>query len=277
MTSLQALLLGMVQGLTEFLPVSSSGHLVLGKKFLGVASEMPVTFEVVVHAGTLLATLIVFWKPLWEIMGFLGRVATRRTRGRLWADPSCRLLVAIVLGTIPAGVAGVLLNDRIESLFSSILLVAIALCATGTLLFATHWSRSCTQGSENVSVPQALIVGVVQAIAIAPGISRSGSTIATGLLCGIDREAAARFSFLLSMPAISGAAVLKARDIAQASVAVGWLPLALGFAMSFVVGLVALWVVLTFVRQGRFHWFGYYCWVVGLAAIVAFSLGFLRG
>jgi len=275
MTPLQALLLGIVQGLTEFLPVSSSGHLVLGKKILSVASEMPVTFEVVVHAGTLLATLLVFWKPVWEILCFLGRV-TKRPSECLSGDPAGRLLLLLILGTIPAGLAGVLFKDWIESLFSNALLVAVGLCVTGTFLFATYWSRQRAAGIEDVSAAQGLIVGVAQAIAITPGISRSGSTIAAGLLCGTDRETAARFSFLLSMPAIAGAAVLKAPDIAQASVTVGWLPLVIGFLSSFIVGVAALLVLLAFVRRGRLHWFGYYCWLVGLAAIVAFSLGFLR-
>jgi len=275
MTPLQAFLLGIVQGLTEFLPVSSSGHLVLGKKILGVASELPVTFEVVVHLGTLAATLIVFWKPVWEILRFLGRVLTRRTTGRLWADPSCRLLVLVVLGTIPAGAAGVLFNDQIEAMFSNALLVAVALCVTGAVLFSTRWSRARGEGIESVSVARGLIVGIAQAVAITPGISRSGSTIATGLLCGMDRETAARFSFVLSMPAIAGAAMLKARDIEAAGIQVGWWPLAVGFVTSFIVGIVALVVLLAFVRRGRLHWFGYYCWLVGLAAIVAFSFGFL--
>jgi len=277
MTPLQALWLGIVQGLTEFLPVSSSGHLVLGKKILGVASEMPVTFEVVVHLGTLLATLIVFWRPVWEILSFLGRAATGKVKGSLWADPPCRLLVLLVLANIPAGVVGVLFNDFLESLFSNALLVAVALCVTGTALLATRWSRVRREGMENVSVGQGLIVGVAQAIAITPGISRSGATIATGLLCGMDREAAARFSFLLSMPAIAGAAVLKARDIEAAGAQIGWAPLLVGFVASFAVGLIALTILLAFVRRGRLHWFGYYCWLVGLAALTAFSLGFLRG
>jgi undecaprenyl-diphosphatase len=251
--------------------------LVLGKKLLGVASEMPVTFEVVVHLGTLLATLIVFWRPVWEILRFLGRAATGKATRPLWADPSCRLLVLLVLANIPAGVVGVLFNDFLESLFSNALLVAVALCVTGTALLATRWSRVKHEGMENVSVGPGLIVGVAQAIAITPGISRSGATIATGLLCGMDREAAARFSFLLSMPAIAGAAVLKARDIAAAGAQIGWAPLVMGFIASFAVGLIALTILLALVRRGRLHWFGYYCWLIGLAAIVAFSLGFLRG
>jgi len=277
MTPLEASLLGIVQGLTEFLPVSSSGHLVLGKKMLGVATEMPVTFEVVVHLGTLLATLIVFWKPVREILIFLGRAVTGKAQGRLWADPSGRLLALIVLATIPAGAVGVLFEEQIEKMFDNALLVGIALCITGTVLFATRFARPRGEGIVNVSVGRGLIVGIAQAIAITPGISRSGATIAGGLMSGIDRETAARFSFLLSMPAIAGATVLKAPDIAEAGVTVGWLPLAAGFVASFVVGLAALWLLLTFVRRGQLHWFAYYCWLVGVAAIGAFALGLLHG
>jgi len=277
MTSLQAFLLGIVQGLTEFLPVSSSGHLVLGEKLLGVTTDMPVTFEVVAHLGTLLATLIVYRKPVWDILTFLGRAVTGKTGGRFWSDPNGRLFLLLVLGTIPAGLVGALFKHPIEAMFESARLVAVALCVTGAVLIATLWSRPRREGAENVSVGQTLLVGIAQAIAVTPGISRSGSTIATGLLCGIDRETAARFSFLLSMPAIAGAVVLKAHDIARAGAKAGTLPLAVGFVTSFVVGYVALRVLLGFVRRGQLHWFGVYCWVVGLTAIVAFSLGFLHG
>lgn len=282
MTALQALLLGVIQGLTEFLPLSSSGHLVLGKKVLGVASEMPVTFEVVVHAGTLIATLLVFWRPVWEILAFLGRAVTGSTNpsagGRLsrwWTDPSGRLLALIVVGTIPAALVGFPLEDWIESLFGNVLLVGVALCATGSLLFVTRWSHCRGQGIEKVSLGKGLLVGIAQAVAIIPGISRSGATIATALLGGVDRETAVRFSFLLSMPAIVGAIVLKTSDIAEAGVEVGWLPLFAGFAASLGVGYAALRVLLAFVRQGRLHWFAYYCWPVGLAAVGAYALGFL--
>jgi len=275
MTPLQALGLGIVQGLTEFLPVSSSGHLVLAEKILGATAKSPVTFEVVAHLGTLLATLIVFRKPVWEILCFLGRAVTGKTGGRFWSDPSGRLFVLLVIGTIPAGLCGALFKHPIEAMFSNVLLVAVALCVTGTLLLATRWSRPRADGGRVISLGQTLIVGIAQAIAITPGISRSGSTIATGLLCGMERETAARFSFLLSMPAIAGAVVLKAHDIAEASIHAGWQPLAVGFLASLIVGYAALRLLLGFVRRGQLHWFGIYCWIVGLAAIVALYLGFL--
>ncbi|KPL08596.1 hypothetical protein AMJ85_08375 [candidate division BRC1 bacterium SM23_51] len=296
MTALQALLLGVLQGLTEFLPVSSSGHLVLGKKVLGVASEMPVTFEVVVHAGTLIATLLVFWRPVWEILVFLASAVRRQAGGRQdsqsgtkaggppfgevrrwWTDPAGRLLTLIVVGTIPAVLVGFLLEEKIELLFGNALLVGMALCVTGAVLFASRWSRCRREGIEGISLGMGVLVGIAQALAITPGISRSGATIATGLLGGIDRETAARFSFLLSMPAVAGAVVVKTGDIAQAGGEVGWLPLLVGFAASLVVGYAALRVLLAFVRYGRLHWFAYYCWPVGGAATVAFALGFLRG
>jgi len=288
MTLLEALLLGVVQGLTEFLPVSSSGHLVLGKKLLGVAAEMPVTFEVVVHMGTLLATLIVFWKVVKEILVSLGRIVTRRSNSRPPDDPSCWLAVLIVVATIPAGLVGAFFEDNIESMFSSTPTVAVALCVTGALLFATRSAggspvvrngprQARADSIADVSLGQALAVGVAQAIAITPGISRSGSTIVTGLLCGIGPEAAATFSFLLSMPAIAGAIVLKARDISSAASAVGAAPLIAGFVSSLVVGYVALRLLLGFVRRGQLHWFAYYCWLIGLSAIVAYALGGLSG
>lgn len=270
----------MVQGLTEFLPVSSSGHLVLGKKVLGVTTEMPVTFEVVVHLGTLLATLIVFWRPVWEVIEFVFRGAWQKPTGndsksadtgliqRWWNDPAGRLCILVVVGTIPAGVAGVAFKDAIEAMFSSTLLVGIALIVTGTALFLTRWTSAGGRDMGNLSMGRGLLVGIAQAVAIVPGISRSGSTISTALFCGIERETAARFSFLLSMPAIAGAAVLKARDIGEAAVEAGTLPLILGFLSSLIVGLLALKVLLAFVRLGRLHWFSWYCWLIGVLAIV---------
>jgi len=296
MTPLQAFLLGVVQGLTEFLPVSSSGHLVLGKRLLRVSAEMPVTFEVVLHAGTLLATLVVFRRPVWEIVVFLWRAVVPQGRrgegagthgdgaaaagsrgplGRLWSDPAGRLLVLLIVGTIPAAVVGVLFEDWIEGLFSNALLVGVALCATGVVLFATRWVQPRGEGVETLSAGKAVLVGVAQAAAITPGISRSGSTIATALLCGVGRETAARFSFLLSMPAIGGAIVLKLKDIAAAEAEVGWQPLAVGFFTSLVVGYIALRVLLAFVRRGRLHWFAYYCWAIGAAAVAACLFGYL--
>ncbi|MCX8038179.1 MAG: undecaprenyl-diphosphate phosphatase [Candidatus Sumerlaeia bacterium] len=276
MTTLQAFVLGLVQALTEFLPVSSSGHLVLAQKAMQLRTDFPATFEVVVHLGTLLATLLVFWKPVWEMVVFFFGTAIRKPNACMCRTGAGWMIVLIVIGSIPAGVVGVLFEDQIEAMFSNALLVALALCATGAVLFATRWSRPRGVGVENVSLGRGLIVGVAQAIAITPGISRSGSTIAAGLLCGIDRETAARLSFLLSLPAVGGAALLKARDIGEAGAAIGVEPLLAGFVTSFMVGYLALKILLGFVRRGRLHWFAYYCWALGIAALIAWSMGYLR-
>ncbi len=274
MTPLQAFFLGLVQALTEFLPVSSSGHLVLAQKAMHLRTDFPATFEVMVHLGTLLATLLVFWKPVWDMVVFFFGTAVRKP-GTCWCGSRPGwTIVLVVVGSIPAGGVGILFEDQIE--FSNALLVAVALCATGAVLFATRWSRPRSVGVENVSLARGLIVGVAQAIAITPGISRSGSTIAAGLLCGIDRETAAQVSFLLSLPAVGGAALLKARDIGEAGAALGVIPLLIGFATSFLAGYIALRILLGFVRRGRLHWFAYYCWALGIAALIAWSGGYLR-
>ena len=187
------------------------------------------------------------------------------------------MFTLVVLGTIPAGLVGVLFEEQIEAFFGNALLVGVALLVTGCVLFATRWSRPRGDGIESVSAAKALLIGVAQAVAIVPGISRSGTTISTALLGGVDRETAARFSFLLSIPAILGATLLQAREIADAGATVGWLPLAAGFAGSFVVGYAALRLLLAFVRRGRLHWFAWYCWLIGAAALAAIWLGRLHG
>ena len=255
MNEIQAAWLAVVQGLTEFLPVSSSGHLVILQGLMDVPRQ-GVAFEVVVHLGTLLAVLAVYGRDL------LGIVA-----GALRRDAaSLRLLALLALASVPAGLAGVLLGDAIKGLFETPILASIMLLLTGGLLFATRWSGA---GRRKLSPLGSLVVGLSQALALLPGISRSGSTISTGLFLGMEREQAARFSFLLSVPAIAGAGLLEARDLSGADIGGH---LIVGFVVAAVTGYTALRLLLRFVRRGNLHLFSWYCWAAGSAGIIAFTM-----
>lgn len=281
MTTFDAILLGVVQGLTEFLPVSSSGHLVVASSLLGVnAPESGLIFEVVVHLGTLVAVVAVYARDLWQVIrGSVAAVPTllRGRFGEAMEDPGARLGIFIVAATIPTGLMGVLLEDTFERLFGNPLAVGFAFLVTGTVLFVSDRlvqpvnsedPDTATRDVRTMTLGHALIVGIAQGIAITPGISRSGSTIATGLILRLDRQLAARFSFLLSIPAILGATVLQIRKI-DASSAAAVTPLLVGGAAAAISGYLALRLLLRLVDRGRFGAFAWYLWPLGIAVIVA--------
>ncbi len=274
MSILQALLLGIVQGITEFLPISSSGHLVLGKALLGVHTQ-GIAFEVFVHFGTFLAVLTIFWGDCWNILKAWG-IALRRPSPSRWSlayqeDPFFRLGVLIILGTIPAGVVGLLFEQEIEAAFSNPLFVSCALIVTGTILLGTRWTKP---KATCFGMIRALIIGAAQAFAILPGISRAGSTIAAGMYAGVERSEAARFSFLLALPVILGACVVEGKELLHTGIpAEEGLTLLIGTIAAFCTGVVALKWLLGVIRRGRLDWFAYYCYVVGLAGIVWFARG----
>ena len=272
MSWLNAILLGIVQGLTEFLPVSRSGHLVLARNLLGVtppSEEAKVLWEVVLHVGTLVAILVVLRRDVWQvIVGFVrGLAASRRgLASALRQEEGFALALWILLGSIPAGVVGVTFRDFFERLFESPFLAAGALLVTGTFLFSTRYAHG-PRDKDQVSWLDAIIIGFAQAVAIVPGISRSGATISAGLFRGVDRAQAARFSFLLAIPAIAGAAALECRHLAALSFK-EVMPLLVGGIVSAIVGLFALIFLLRIVRAGRLHSFAYYCWAAGVIALV---------
>lgn len=268
MDLLTAAILGVVQALTEFLPVSSSGHLVLGRAILGAHTDGGAAFEVAVHFGTLLSVVVVFRAEILRLMrATLGALADPGGFSTRWReDPDLRLSAAIVLGCIPAGVIGLLFKDQLEAAFDSVSGVCVALIGTGLVLLATKLARP---GDGEVTPGRSLIVGMAQAVAILPGVSRSGSTIAAAMFLGIDRDLAARYSFLLSLPVILGATVLKARDLAAAPPPGDALAaLGVGALVSFVVGIAALVLLLQLVRRGHFAHFGWYCLAVGIGGLV---------
>lgn len=261
----ESIILGVVQGLTEFLPISSSGHLVLFQHMLGFR-EPQLLLDVSLHLGTLLAVCIYFFPDLSrmtaKVWGLLGRGPHRPGSLReAMDDPDLAMVCWIVAGSIPTALIGILFKDPLEKAFGSMSVVGVMLVVTGAILLATFRPAGKTSGRKQVGWARALGVGAAQGLAIIPGLSRSGTTIACGLLCGLDRELAGRFSFLLSIPAIVGALVLQLGSGGLEGVSL--LSLIAGMAASTLVGLGALRVLMGVVRKGHLFYFTPYCWAAG--------------
>ncbi len=257
MSILDAIILGLIQGLTEFLPISSSGHLVLSKHLLGAA--MPgVLFELIVHFGTLMSVVIYFRGRIYRLILSPFRKEDRYGR---------RTILQLIIGTIPAVIVALAFKDEIESAFASPLTTSILLLVTGIILFTTAWPLKF---EKEIKIPHALAIGIGQALAIFPGISRSGSSITAGLLAGVKPVRAAEFSFLLSIPAIAGAIIFKINDIAALNTSL--LPqYIIGAVISFLSGLLAVYLLLDLIKKGKFGYFGIYCSVIGFIGIIVFG------
>ncbi|MBN1282863.1 MAG: undecaprenyl-diphosphate phosphatase [Proteobacteria bacterium] len=269
LTVLKAIFLGALQGATEFLPVSSSGHLVIAQGLLGVRLENGglLAFDVCLHFGTLLAVAAYFWRDIADILASpFAKDARAAMKSGINAGEARKLGIFVLIGTVPAGVVGVVLDDFFEALVSNPLAAAFMLLVTGAILWATRRVKGEGDGVAGFTLRQALIVGFAQAFAIIPGISRSGSTISGGLFVGMNRELAAKFAFLLAIPAIGGATVLKIGDLAAMSNDILVAALA-GAAVAAAVGFACIKWLLALVRRGRICWFAPYCWAVGLATI----------
>ena len=266
----QAVLLGIVQGLTEFLPVSSSGHLMIFKELLGVDGEGFLDFTVTVHFATVLATIVVFWSAIWQLLkGFFQFKYNDET------DYICKILVSL----IPVALVGFLFKDQVDALFSgSLKQVAVGLCITALLLLVSDQvgkrirAPKAKDTRNGISYGQAAIVGVAQAFAVVPGVSRSGSTIATGLLSGVKREVMAQFSFLMVLIPIIGEQSLDLLKVAMGKEvfggSVGALALVLGFVAAFLAGLFACKVMVAIVRKAKLSWFALYCLLVAVLIFV---------
>lgn len=283
MDIIQAIILGIVQGLTEFLPISSSAHLVLVPQLLGVHYSSPsaaVAFDTLLHLGTLVAVVGYFWKDILDIIKAFVSSILDLFRGKfrtgLREDSFKRLTWLLVVGTIPAGLAGVLFQKQFEALFNSVVAVGFFLLVTGFLLLAAERVKTGHKEVKDVSFKNALAIGIFQAFAIAPGISRSGATISAGLYSGLDRTLAARYSFLLSIPAILGAAAVQIKGISagfEANTAV----LIAGFLAAVIFGYLAIAFLLRIiVRKQSLMIFAYYCWIVGaLTLILSYAFGII--
>lgn len=272
----QAVILSVVQGFTEFLPVSSSGHLTLGAKFLGLPSP-GLAFSIWVHMGTAMATIAMLHKEIFWLVKGVFAPASPEDRRR-----SLAIAGYVIAASVPAGVIGVLFKKKIEASFSSGIVASIGLIITGCFLQFSRpkaakgfQSRNTSQGPKSaqpaldtVTFPRSMVVGISQAIAIIPGISRSGTTITSGLLSGMSREDAARFSFLLSLPAVLGAGLLDVRSALAAHVSPISVIGLIGAGVSFLTGLFALSFLFKTVRKGELSKFSYYCWAVGVVSLI---------
>jgi undecaprenyl-diphosphatase len=275
---LEAVALGVIQGLTEFLPVSSDGHLTLGSWLLGLEGPR-LAFNVMLHSGTLLAVLLIFWRDLWGVMrggvsGLWSVLRRQESAAEVWrASPSFRLAIWVVVATIPTGIIGLVLKPYIDPLTTPLVTGVCLILSGAALLFAKQRGET-GRAAADLSFSQSLAIGVAQGLAVLPGLSRSGSTIAGGLFLGMERSAAARFSFLLSIPAVAGALLLEAKDLLTEPSAEELGPIVVGALTSLVVGLLALRLLLWVTRGGRLHWFAYYLFPLGGLVLL---MGFLRG
>lgn len=271
---LKAAFLGVVQGATEFLPVSSSAHLVIFQDLLGL-TEPELLLDVTLHAATLLAILILYRKDLAQ-MGLqfllaLNDLWSGRPVTSIWrAHTHFRLAVYLLAGTVPAGLAGLLFRKPLEIFFGSPAAASAMLLVTGTALFLTRLRTSQGRTLDALTLRDSLWIGAAQSVALLPGISRSGATIAAGIFCGLDRDLAARFSFLLSIPAIVGANVLELEELLSNPSGPNALSLFSGALAAFLSGYGALKLLVRIVHRGSLSLFSYYCWAVGLAGLVFF-------
>lgn len=267
----EAIILGLVQGLTEFLPVSSSGHLAIGKELLGIEKSEDLVLELVLHAATVLSTIVVFRKQIWNLLKSLfekdGFFRTRPVNYNEGTDYILKILVSM----IPIFIVGVFFKDFVESLFGSISFVASALLLTALLLFLSDklsWKSSETVRRNGISYWQAFVIGVGQSLAVIPGLSRSGTTIATGLLTGVKRDVVAQFSFLMVLVPILGETFLEIVSGEIMSSSISFLPLFLGFISAFVSGLAACKIMIALVRRAKLSWFALYCAIVAILIFI---------
>ena len=265
MDTLQAFVLGIIQGLTEYLPVSSSGHLTIGSYFFGLEDgESNLMFGIAVHLATVLSTLVILWKDIvWLIKGCLKFQ---------WND-EMKYLVNIIISMIPIGIVGVFFKDAVEEVFGSgLFVVGLMLLLTATLLTFSYYAKP--RQKENISMKDAFIIGLSQACAVMPGLSRSGSTIATGLLLGNKKEKLAQFSFLMVIPPIVGEALLDCLKIAKdgyetAMAGISPISMLVGFLAAFVVGCLACKWMINIVKKGKLIYFAIYCAIVGSICVIS--------
>jgi undecaprenyl-diphosphatase len=257
MSWIEALILGIIQGLTEFLPVSSSGHLELGKAILGIEAEESLMFSIAVHGATVLSTIIVFRKEILELFSGLFKFKL---------NEETHYIAKIIVSMIPVGIVGVFLKDELKLLFDgNVILVGSMLLVTAALLAFTYYAK---ERDKKITYKNAFVIGVAQALAVLPGISRSGATISTGLLLGNKRPEVAKFSFLMVLLPIIGENFLDITSGEMAASSIGTTPLLVGSVAAFITGLLACTWMLRIVKRGKLIWFAVYCAIIGITAII---------
>ena len=272
MSLLSSILLGVIQGVAEFLPISSSGHLAIAEHLLGMsgASDIPEFFDVLLHLGTLVAVFVAYWDDVRDMVVefFCGVRDLARGSTPTPVPPARRMILLIIVGTLPLLIV-LPIKDLVEGLADNMYFVAAALLVTGCLLFASDRVRKGRKTEKSATMVDVLLVGVAQAIATCPGISRSGTTITAGCFRGFDRKFAVRFSFLLSIPAILGANILSLKDAVEAGIIWADIPVYLvGVAVSAVVGYACIRLLKMVADRGKFGFFAYYCWAVGALTLI---------
>ena len=272
MTYFEAVILGLVQGLAEFLPISSSGHLALLQQWFGIDENKVLLFAVLLHVGTLISVFIVYWKDIWELIVELCLTIKDLFTGkglRLEERPVRKLGVMIIVATIPTAIIGLLFNDLFDKLYTSVLPIGIGLIITGFLLILAERTGNSSRGIDRMNFRNALFIGTVQGIAICPGISRSGSTLFGSLICNLDRKFAVKFVFLISIPSILGSAVIEAPDAIKAGFDMAQLgPVLVGMIVAAVSGLIAIKTMIKIVSDKKLSYFSYYVWALGAAVVI---------
>lgn len=275
MTFFEAIILGLAQGLSEFLPISSSGHLALLQYFFGIEGESVLAFAVLLHLGTLISVFIVYRKDIWALFVELCMVFKDVFTGkglRINANPTRRLGFMIIVATIPTGLIGILFNDLFESMYSSLISIGTGLLFTGTILWLAERLGSGRNSVTEMKFGHAFFVGVMQGIAICPGVSRSGSTLVGGLFSGLNREFGVKFAFLISIPSILGSVILEAPAAFEQGADMSLvLPILTGVIVSAVSGLIAIKAMIRFVTGKKLWYFSVYTWIVG-AAVILYSI-----
>lgn len=287
MTLLEAIIMGIVQGLTEFLPVSSSGHLSFMQHILKINTDMGLLFDVLLHLGTLIAIFIAFWKDIrqlftegiailcdwiWNLIHFFMNLFRKKKFGyrKIMTTAYRRFVVMILISTVPTGILGLLLKDLIESTITSVLVPGMCLMLTGVLLVMADHYRKETKQEESTTIWDAIFLGISQGVATIPGLSRSGTTITAGLSRGFTRDYAVRYSFIMSIPAVLGAVVLEVKDLAfQAITKTEIANYLVGMAVAAVVGFFCIKSMMVIVRGKKFTYFAVYCFIVGGIAVLS--------
>lgn len=272
MTIIEAIILGLTQGLAEFLPVSSSGHLALLQHFFGIKGDNVLVFAVLLHFGTLLSVFAAYYKDIWELIlelfAAIKDIATGKGFG-FYKNETRTLGYMIIVATIPTAIIGVAFNDLFAGFYTNIFVIGIGLLITGTILFISERFASSGISVGEMKFRHAILVGICQGIAITPGISRSGSTLFGSLVSGIKKESCVKFVFLISIPSILGSVVLEGPKAFASGMDINFLlPVVIGVTVAAISGFLAIKMMISFVSKNKLKYFSYYTWILGIAVIV---------